>query len=237
MYHYSFLEMISFSTGYGKPLLIGVAMTICLAVAGFFIGAFIGIFGAWAKLSGGYIARSVADAYTTVLRAIPELLVIFLFYYGGTAAISALGKFLNVEGTLGFPGFLAGSLAIGICAGAQHTEVFRGAFNAVHKGEIEAALACGMSRFTRFRRIIMPLTLRHALPGLGNVWQIVLKESALVSAVGIIELMRQTQLAAGSTGMPFNFYMLAAAAYLGISTISGFLLQLSERRLSRGVRR
>jgi octopine/nopaline transport system permease protein len=233
-----FLDVISFGPGgWGAALLAGAWMTILIAISGFLIGSMIGTFGAWAKVSGNRTVRFIADGYTTVLRGIPDLLVIYLFYFGGSAAVTAIGRSLGSEGFIGFPGFLAGALAVGITSGAQQTEVFRGAFKAVHRGEIEAAIACGMSRGLRFRRIIAPLTLRHALPGMGNVWQVVLKESALVSITGVAELLRQAQVGAGSTGMPFNFYIVAGAIYLTISTFSGALLQWSERHFSRGVRR
>lgn len=233
-----FLDIISFGpNGWGAALLAGTIMTISIAISGFLIGGVVGIFGAWAKIAGGRTTRAIADGYTTILRGIPDLLVIYLFYFGGSAVLTALGKYFGAQGFIGLPGFLAGSLAIGITSGAHHTEVFRGAFKAVSKGELEAATACGMSRWLKFHRIIAPLTLRHALPGLGNVWQVVLKESALVSVTGVVELLRQAQIGAGSTGLPFNFFIIAGALYLAISTVSGFLLQASERRFSRGVRR
>ncbi len=232
------LELVSFGPdGWGKTLLAGAWMTVLIALAGYSVGAVIGSFGAWAKISGGRGIRIAADTYTTVLRGIPDLLVIYLFYFGGSAAVTAVGRLFGAEGFLGFPGFLAGSLAVGVTSGAQFTEVLRGAFRAVHPGEIEAAIACGMGRTLRFRRIIAPLTLRHALPGLGNVWQVVLKESALVSITGVAELLRQTQVAAGSTGLPFDFYVIAGAIYLIISTGSGFFLRGAEKHFSRGVRR
>lgn len=232
------LELISFGPdGWGKALLAGAWMTMLVALAGYAIGAVIGTFGAWAKITGGRGIRIVADTYTTVLRGIPDLLVIYLFYFGGSAVVTAIGQFFGAEGFLGFPGFLAGSLAVGVTSGAQFTEVFRGAFKAVHSGEIEAAIACGMGRLLRFRRIVAPLTLRHALPGLGNVWQVVLKESALVSITGVAELLRQTQVAAGSTGLPFDFYVVAGVIYLAISTGSGLFLRQAEKHFARGVRR
>ncbi|SEH85619.1 amino acid ABC transporter membrane protein 1, PAAT family [Rhizobium tibeticum] len=234
----SILELVSFgSDGWGKALLAGAWMTILITLAGYSIGALIGSFGAGAKVAGGRGARFVADAYTTVLRGIPDLLVIFLFYFGGSAVVTTVGRLFGAEGFVGFPGFLAGSLAVGVTSGAQFTEVFRGAFRAVHPGEIEAAIACGMGRSLRFRRIIVPLTLRHALPGLGNIWQVVLKESALVSITGVAELLRQTQIAAGSTGLPFDFYLIGGGIYLVISTGSGILLRRAEKHFTRGVRR
>jgi octopine/nopaline transport system permease protein len=223
--------------GWGLALAAGAVMTVLIAVAGFAIGAVIGSFGAWAKISGGPVTRAIAGTYTTVLRGIPDLLVIYLFYFGGSAVVTAIGRLFGASGFISFPGFLAGALAVGITSGAQQTEVFRGAYRAVHPGELEAATACGMSRWVRFRRILAPLTVRYALPGMGNVWQVVLKESALVSVTGVVELLRQAQIGAGSTGLPFDFYMIAAVIYLGISTVSGGILQLGEKRFSRGVRR
>lgn len=212
-------------------------MTVLIAIAGYGIGIVIGGFGSWAKTSGGVAIRVAADAYTTVLRGIPDLLVIYLLYFGGSAAVTTIGRLFGAEGFIGFPGFLAGSLAIGITSGAQQTEVFRGAFQTVPRGEIEAAIACGMGHWLRFRRIVAPLTLRHALPGLGNVWQVVLKESALVSITGVAELLRQSQVGAGSTGLPFDFYLIAGMLYLAISTVSNGIMRLAERRFNRGVRR
>jgi octopine/nopaline transport system permease protein len=233
-----FLDLLSFGPqGWANALIAGALMTVLIAVAGYAIGIVIGAFGSWAKISGNRATRVAADAYTTVLRGIPDLLVIYLLYFGGSAAVTALGRLFGADGFIGFPAFLAGSLAIGVTSGAQQTEVLRGAFKAVHPGEIEAAIACGMPRLLRFRRIVAPLTLRHAVPGLGNVWQVVLKESALVSITGVAELLRQAQVGAGSTGLPFDFYLIAGLIYLAISTVSGGVMRLAERHFNRGVRR
>jgi octopine/nopaline transport system permease protein len=203
-----FLDILSFGPdGWGYVLMMGALVSVALAVLGFLLGAAIGVFAAWAKISGGRTLRAVADGYTTIIRGIPDLLVIYLFYFGGSAAVTALGKYFGSEGFIGFPGFLAGVLAIAISCGAHHTEVFRGAFRAVSKGELEAATACGMGQMLKFRRIIAPLALRQA------------------------------QIGAGSTGLPFNFFLIAGALYLLISSVSGGLLQMAERHFSRGVRR
>ena len=223
--------------GWGPALLIGAAMTVALAVSGFVIGGCLGSLAAWGKISGGRIARWAADIYTTVLRGIPDLLVIYLFYFGGSRAVSGIGHLFGYQGFIGLPGFLAGALAIGMVSGAQQAEVFRGAYSAVSRGEIEAAVAVGMNHWTRFRRIIAPLVIRYALPGLGNVWQVVLKESALISVTGVVELLRQSQIAAGSTRQPFTFYFAAAVLYLAITTVSSLSFFKAEGRFSRGMRR
>ena len=231
-------QLIGFGPeGWGAALITGAGMTLVIASSGFLIGAVIGVLGAWAKIKGNRWVRGLADGYTTILRGVPDLLVIYLFYFGGSMLITAAARLLGVEGFVGLPGVLAGAMAVGVTSGAQHTEVFRGAFGAVSPGEIEAAHACGMSRLVRLRRIIAPLTLRHALPGLGNVWQVVLKESALVSVTGVVELLRQTQIAAGSTRLPFDFFMIAAVLFLVISSVSGLVLYVAERRFSRSARR
>ncbi|MCQ8780573.1 ABC transporter permease [Mangrovibrevibacter kandeliae] len=233
-----FFELMSFGPGgWGAAMLFGALMTLAVAVCGFAIGAVFGAVAALAKIAGNRLARIVADVYTTVLRGIPDLLVIYLFYFGGSSVLTAAGRLFGSEGFIGLPGFAAGALAIGVVSGAQHTEVFRGAYRAVQPGEIEAAVACGMRPLLRFRRIIAPLVLRHALPGLGNVWQIVLKESALVSVTGTVELLRQSQVGAGSTREPFYFYAAAGLLYLAITSISGFGFRRAEMHYRRGVAR
>ncbi|GGD10718.1 ABC transporter permease [Aureimonas glaciei] len=233
-----FLQLMSFGPGGWAPaMLMGAGVTVILALTGFALGACFGVAGAYAKISGGPVARRVADVYTTVLRGIPDLLIIYLFYFGGSAVLTAVGRFFGGEGFVSIPAFLAGALAIGVVSGAQHTEVFRGAFRAVQPGELEAATAAGMSPGLKFRRIVAPLALRHALPGLGNVWQVVLKESALVSVTGTVELLRQSQIGAGSTREPFDFYFAAAILYLCISTLSNLAFRRAEKHYSRGVRR
>jgi octopine/nopaline transport system permease protein len=233
-----FFELLGLGPqGWGGAMLMAAAMTIAVALTGFVFGAVVGTFGAWAKISGGKVVRGIADGYTTILRGIPDLLVIYLFYFGSSALLTPLGRLFGATGFISLPGFLAGALAIGVVSGAYHTEVFRGAYRAVSKGEIEAAIAAGMPRFLMLRRIVAPLVLRYALPGLGNVWQLVLKESALISVTGLVEILRQAQIGAGSTRQPFTFFLAAAILYLAISSISGWTLQRAELRFSRGLRR
>jgi octopine/nopaline transport system permease protein len=234
----SYFELIGFGpNGWGLALLQATAMTLAVALCGFLIGGVIGTLGAWAKLSDSLLARGLADGYTTVLRGIPDLLVIYLFYFGGSAALGAIGSLFGAEGFIGVPAFATGAIAIGIVSGAYQTEVLRGAFHSVSRGEIEAAKSVGMHRWLMFRRIIAPQVLRFAIPGLGNVWQLVLKESALISVTGLVELLRQSHIAAGSTRRPFDFYLTAAALYLLITWVSTLLFQKAETRTMRGVRR
>ena len=135
------------------------------------------------------------------------------------------------------PALLVGTLALGIISGAYQAEVYRGAFGAVPRGQLEAGRAVGMPRLLLFRRIVAPQVLRYAVPGLGNVWQLVLKESALISVTGLVELLRQAQIGAGSTREPFPFYVTAGALYLCITTVSTWGFARLEARTLRGERR
>ena len=206
----------------------------CVAFA---LGSVLGALIAWARIEGNRPLRFAADAYTTVLRGIPDLLVIYLLYFGGSEALTALAHALGAKGFVGVNAFAAGAIAVGIISGAYQSEIFRGAFGAIARGELEAARSVGMPRWLLFRRIIVPQALRFAIPGLGNVWQLALKESALISVVGLTEILRQAQVGAGSTRQPFAFFITAAALYLMLSTISGWGFQRAEAVGMRGVRR
>ena len=227
----SYFELMSFGpNGWGWAMVTAAGMTLLVASLGFLAGAVIGSLVAWAKLS-----RS--DAYTTVLRGVPDLLVIYLFYFGGSAALGSVAGLFGHSGFIGVPALITGALAIGVVSGAYQAEVFRGAYSALSRGELEAARSVGMGRALMFRRIVAPQVLRYAIPGLGNVWQLVLKESALISVTGLVELLRQSAIGAGSTRQPFSFYITAAALYLVITTASTWGFQRAETYSMRGVRR
>jgi octopine/nopaline transport system permease protein len=233
-----FYELIGFGpNGWGLALLQATGMTLAVALCGFLVGALIGTLVAWAKLSRNLVASSLADGYTTVLRGIPDLLVIYLFYFGGSAMLGSIAGLFGVQGFIGVPAFATGAIAIGIVSGAYQAEVFRGAYTALARGEIEAAKSVGMHTMLLFRRIIAPQVLRYAIPGLGNVWQLVLKESALISVTGLVELLRQSAIGAGSTYKPFSFYITAAGLYLLITTVSTWGFQRAEDYSMRGLRR
>ncbi|RYB06256.1 ABC transporter permease [Lichenibacterium ramalinae] len=223
--------------GWGAALLRATLVTLGVAVSAFAIGAVLGAVVAATKLSGSRALRAAGDAYTTVLRGVPDLLVIYLVYFGGSAIVTRLGQAMGAEGFLGLPSFLAGALACGLVSGAYQAEVFRGAALAVPRGQVEAARALGMDGGLRFRRILAPQIVAIALPGLGNVWQLALKESALVSVTGLVELLRQSQIGAGSTHQPFAFYVAAGALYLVLTTGSTLLFGRAEWRMSRSLRR
>lgn len=234
-----YLELMGFGPrGWGVPMLLAAAMTLAVASTGFLLGAVFGALGAVARLSGSRVARAAADAYTTVLRGIPDLLVIYFLFFGGSAFVTWLGReVFGSQGFLSVPAFAVGALALAICNGAYQAEVFRGGFLAIAAGEIEAGRALGMVRATLFRRIIAPQVLRFAIPGLGNCWQLCLKESALIAVTGLAELLRQSQVGAGSTRQPFFFYLTAGMLYLVITTVTSWLFERAETRAMRGFRR
>ena len=229
------LPLLGFGpAGWGAALLTAAAMTLAVSVCAFFAGLVFGTLGAAAKLSGGPALRGAATVYTTLMRGIPDLLVIYLFYFGGSAVLTQVAAWLGGSGFFGLNGFMVGVLAVGLVSGAYQTEVLRGAYQAVSRGEMEAARVSGMGRGLMLRRITGPLALRTALPGMGNVWQMVLKESALISVTGLVDLMRQTEVAAGSTRAPFLFYAAAAGLYLTLTTASAALFRGAERTTRRG---
>jgi octopine/nopaline transport system permease protein len=211
-------------------------MTLAVTLTALAIGALVGSFVAWGKLSKGLLPRILGDAYTTVFRGVPELLIIYLIYFGGSRGVSWVGSLFGAEGFIGLPAFGAGAIGVGLISASYQAEVFRGSYLAVAQGEIEAARAIGMSRLVRFRRIIAPQVLRFALPGLGNVWQLSLKDSALVSVTGLAELMRDSQVAAGSTHLYFIFYIAGGALYLILTTLSDRVFGVAEKRVARSFR-
>ena len=223
--------------GWGLALGLAALVTLAVSVSALCVGAVFGVLAAWSKLAGGRTLHIVADTYTTVLRGIPDLLVIYLFYFGGSSALGAIGRLFGYDGFIGLPAFATGAIAVGLISGAYQAEVYRGANLFIAKGELEAARAVGMNRMLLFRRIILPQALRFAIPGLGNCWQMALKESALISVTGLVELLRQSYIAAGSTRRPFDFYITAAILYLAVTWASTYLFQRAERYSMRGLRR
>ena len=223
--------------GWGPALLEGALLTVLVSMAGLAIGAVLGSLVAWAKLSGAKLAAAIGEGYAALFRGLPELLVVYFVYFGSSALLTGTANLIGYEGFLGVPAFAAGALAVGVISGAYQAEVFRGAFLAIAKGELEAARSVGMGRWLMFRRIIAPQVLRFAIPGLGNLWQVALKDSSLISVTGLAELMRASQVAAGSTHKPFVFYVAGGALYLTVTLVSDRLFEFAEKRATRGMRR
>ncbi len=218
--------------GYADQILAGAALTIGVAALSFVLGLVIGAMGAAAKLSASPVLRIAADAYTTIVRGVPELLLLLLLYYGGSVLLTWLtGDYVEVNA------LTAGVVALSCLSGAYATEVLRSAARAIPVGQVEAARACGMGRFLILRRIMLPQLWRFALPGLGNVWLVLLKDTALISVVNLAELMRRTTVAAGATRKPFTFYAVAALIYLLFTALSTLAVARLERHANRGIRR
>jgi octopine/nopaline transport system permease protein len=223
--------------GWGLALLQGAGMTLLVSACGLAIGAALGALVAWARLSGARIAGWIGEAYAALFRGLPELLVVYFVYFGSSTLLTSAAHAVGYAGFLGVPSFAAGALAVGVISGSYQAEVFRAGYIAIARGELEAAVSVGMTRLLMFRRIIAPQVLRFALPGLGNLWQVALKDSSLISVTGLTELMRVSQVGAGSTHRPFAFYLGGAVLYLVMTIISNQLFDLAEARATRGMRR
>jgi len=222
--------------GYGSSIFQGTLLTLEVSLASLFIAMLLGICGALAKLSGARSLRLIAQLYTTIIRGIPDLVLMLLIFFGGQVMINQIGPALGYDQYIDINPFVAGVSTIGFIFGAYMTETFRGAILAVHRGQIEAGTAYGMSNLMVFRRITLPQMVRHALPGFGNNWLVLVKTTALVSIIGLDDMVRKAGLAAGATRKPFTFYLAVAIIYLLITSISVFLLKEMERRYSVGVR-
>jgi len=220
--------------GWGGALLRGALVTLEIAVLSYAVGILLGLIGAGAKLSGNRALFVVAEIYTTLIRAIPELLLIILLFYAGSSGIAALLTSLGL-GEVEISGFAAAVGVLGFVQGAYQTEVFRGAILAIPGGQIEAARAFGMSPALRLRRIVLPLMLPVALPGLANLWLILLKDTALISVVGFTELTYTGKQAAGTTKEYMLFYLAVGAIYLAMTLGSNVLFALAERKVRRGM--
>jgi octopine/nopaline transport system permease protein len=223
--------------GWGDEMARAAVMTLLVSLCALLLGIVIGSFGAAAKLSVIAPLRWIAEVYTTLVRGIPELLVIYLLFFGGSGALMVVAGMFGYDGYIEINAFTTGAVAIGLISGAYSTEVIRGAIQAVPKGQIEAAEALGMSRWLLRRRIMLPQVARFALPGLGNVWQFTLKDSALISVTGLVEIMRQAHIAAGSTREPFLFFTVAALLYLLLTSFSNAGFRRAEAWAGRGLRR
>ncbi len=229
------LEVLGFGPrGWGEQLLNGAAMSLLVAVLSFGLGLLLGSAGAAAKLAPSLLLRGLGESYTTVIRGVPELLVIYLFFFGSSSAIMWVAEAFGHTGYLELDQFTIGVLAIGVISGGYSTEVIRGAVLGVPPGQIEAGRALGMGRMLILRRILVPQTLRLALPGLGNTWQMTLKDTSLISVIGLVELMRASHVSAGSTRQPFIFYIAGAVLYLVMTTGSQLVFRIAERIHGRG---
>lgn len=230
-------ELIALSPpGWGGNLLRGLVVSLQLAAGGYALGLLLGVLGAAGKVYGGRMTRDLMEVYTTLVRAVPELVLILLLYYAGMDALNAL---LNLAGLpdVEISAMVAGTFVIGVVLGAYATEVLRGAILAIPFGEIEAGRAFGMAPLTLVRRVTLPAMLPHAIPGLANLWLISTKNTALLAVIGFAELTQETRQAAGTTRQYFLFFAVAGLMYLAVTLVSNVVIALIERRARRGLPR
>ena len=229
------MELLAFGdTGWGDELFYATLMTIAVSITAMFIGFLFALIFTPLKLSKNKFLNFIANSYTTIIRGVPELLVIYLFFFGGTGAVMFVASIFGYNEYIEINAFITGAFAIGIISGAYSTEVFRGAIQSIDKGQFEAANVLGLNKFSKFFKIILHQALRLAIPNLSNVWQITLKDTSLISVTGLVEIMRQSYIAAGSTRDPLFFYSFAAVLYLLLTFLSMKLINKLEVKYSRG---
>lgn len=224
-------------SGYFSSILQGALLTVGVSLAALLVAIVLGLIGAAAKLSGRPVAVAVATVYTTLVRGIPELVLMLLIFYGGTIGLNNLLEALGSQRTVDINPFAAGVLTIGFIYGAYMTETFRGAILSIPHGQMEAAWAFGMGRLQTFLRITLPQMVRYALPGFTNNWLVLIKATALVSLIGLHEMTYLAKQASSATREPFTFYLFAAGLFLVYTSVSLWALRWLERRFSMGVRR
>ena len=229
------MELLSFGkTGWGDELLIATMMTIAVSITAMIIGFLFALIFTPLKLSKSKFLNLIGNSYTTVIRGVPELLVIYLFFFGGSGAVMYVASIFGYNEYIEINAFITGSFAIGIISGAYSTEVFRGAIQSIDKGQFEASKVLGLKKPVHFFKVIMPQMLRLAIPNLSNVWQITLKDTSLISVTGLVEIMRQSYIAAGSTRDPLFFYSFAAILYLFLTFLSMRIFNKLEKHYSKG---
>lgn len=221
--------------GFGPLLLEGAWMTVKLSLSSLALSVLLGLIGASAKLSSLKLLRLPAQLYTTLIRGVPDLVLMLLIFYSLQIWLTLITVALGWE-YIEINPFVAGVITLGFIYGAYFTETFRGAMLAVPRGQVEAATAYGLSRTQRFRFVMFPQMMRFALPGLGNNWMVILKATALVSIIGLADLVKAAQDAGKSTYQLFFFLVLAALTYLVITSLSNVVLRCLERHYAVGSR-
>lgn len=228
------LALLSYSPpGWGATLLAGLWNSLLIAVGAFGLGLVLGTLGAWGKIHGGPVTRDLLGLYTTIVRAVPELILILILYFGVTDLVNQILVALGHE-RIQISGVAAGITVLGIVQGAYATEVLRGALLGVPQGQIEAARAMGMPPLLLARRIIFPAMLGLAMPGLANLWLIATKDTALLAVVGFAELTFATRQAAATTKAFFTFFLAAGVIYLIITLLSAWAFHRIEAWARRG---
>ena len=233
------LELFSYGdAGWGDELVFGLLVTIELAIATLPVGLALGFLAAGGALSPLRPLRILGTGYTTVMRGLPELLTLFVVYNGLGLALNSIAHWWNPDGgRIDLSSFVAGVIALGLVFGAFAGEVLRGAFQSLNRGQIEAGLVIGMRPSQVFLRIKLPQVWRFALPGLGNLWINLLKDTTLVSVIALADLMQNTKRAVAITKQPFLFFLVACCIYWAMCVVSEIVLARMERHANRGIRR
>ena len=217
--------------GYGPSLVKGLVVTVALASTALLYACCLGAVVAWGKTSGSSSVRRILTLYTVSIRGVPDLVLMFLIYFGGQVIVNRLWNLFGASDYIEIDPFFAGSLTLGLIFGAYMAETFRGSYLSVPRGQIEAALALGLYGYRLLVDIVLPQLVRHGLPSFGNNWLVILKTTALVSLIGLDDLIRRAELAAGVTHEPFKFFAVAASLYLVLTGLSEYLFNRLEKLL------
>lgn len=229
------LVLLSFGDqGWGDDIAAGVLVTIALALATLPLGLVAGFAVALAKRSPEPSLRLAGNIYTTIFRGLPELLTLFLVFYGAQIGIQSLIRLYDPEAAIEINAFVAGMIALGAVFSSYASEVFLSAFRAIPHGQYEGGWAIGLTKFQTMRLVILPQLVRIALPGLSNLWLILLKDTAYVSVVGLADTLRQTGIAARVTKEAFLFFGIACMIYLALAIVSSIGLAAIERWSEKG---
>jgi len=222
--------------GYTGQIVAGLLTTMEIGLCSLAMATILGFFAALAAVSGNAVARHLTGMYSSTIRGIPDLLLMLILFYGGQIALNKIVEALGIQTRLELNQFISGFITLGIIYGAYFMETFRGALQAIPPGQAEVARAFGMPPFKVNTRILLPQMIRFALPGFTNNWLVVSKATALVSVIGLQDMMYRAKLAGAAAQQPFTWLLLAGALYLLITTLSLMALKLLERRFSMGVR-
>ena len=224
-------------TSYFLSILKGAVVTVEVSLAALLVSIILGLLGAGAKLSGRPVLVGLSTLYTTIIRGIPDLVLMLLVFYGGTIGLNNLMEWAGNEGTIDINPFVAGVLTIGFIYGAYMTETFRGAILSIPKGQAEAAWAFGMGRIQTFMRITAPQMVRYALPGFTNNWLVLIKATSLVSLIGVQEMTYISKQAGAATRSMLSYLLVSGALFLIYSSVSLFVLRKLNARYSLGTKR
>ena len=229
------MDLLAFgNTGWGDELFFATLMTIAVSITAMIIGFCFALIFTPLKLSKNKFLNFIGNSYTTIIRGVPELLVIYLIFFGGNAVVMSIAKVFGYNKYIELNALTIATIAIAVISATYSSEVLRAAYLSISKGQIEAARALGMNKISIFFKVISPQVIRHALPGIGNVWQITLKDTSLISVTGLVEIMRQSRISSNVEHSPLTFLITAAILYLCLTTISGRVFKALAINYSKG---